>query len=53
MVRTPRQLFSFALSSLAKGLVGPEDMLLTDVLVEGLRPHPGRQRTKVRREIQR
>ncbi len=38
---------------LAQRFVGPEDMLLTYVLLEGLRPHPGRQRTKVRREIQR
>lgn len=37
----------------AQGLVRPQDMLLTDILLEGLRPHPGRQRTKVRREIQR
>ncbi len=37
----------------AQRLVRPQDMLLTDILLEGLRPHPGRQRTKVRREIQR
>ncbi|MNG39980.1 hypothetical protein D3C84_1283590 [compost metagenome] len=38
---------------LAQGLVGPQDMLLTYVLVEILRPHPGRQRAEVRRKIQR
>jgi hypothetical protein len=29
----------------AQGLVRPQDMLLSYVLVEVLRPHPGRQRT--------
>ena len=45
-VAVPRQ------DRFSQGLVRPQDMLLADVLLEGLRPHPGRKRTKVRGEIQ-
>ncbi|MNF74875.1 hypothetical protein D3C84_569210 [compost metagenome] len=45
-VAVPRQ------DRLAQGLVSPQDVLLAYVLIQVLRPHPGRQRTKVRREIQ-